>query len=132
MHVFLFPGQGSQRRGMGKDLFDKIPEFTSVEAEIDQLLGYSVRKLCLEDEHKQLSQTQYTQPCLYIVNALHYYKALADGVPIATGGIAGACRHLVTGPGESYWGTLEVKRRRSRAPLTPIKRSNVGRAGLAV
>ena len=79
MHVFLFPGQGSQRRGMGKDLFDKIPEFTSVQAEIDELLGYSVRKLCLEDEHKQLSQTQYTQPCLYIVNALHYYKALADG-----------------------------------------------------
>jgi hypothetical protein len=63
---------------------------------------------------------------------LQYDKALADGVPIATGGIAGACRHLVTGPGESYWVTLEVKRRRSRAPLTPIKRSNVGRAGLAV
>jgi malonyl CoA-acyl carrier protein transacylase len=79
MNVFMFPGQGSQRRGMGKDLFDQVPEFTSVEKEIDGLLGYSVRALCLEDASNQLSQTQYTQPCLYVVNALHYYKARADG-----------------------------------------------------
>lgn len=79
MQVFVFPGQGSQRRGMGSDLFDKIPEFTSAEKEIDGLLGYSVRKLCLEDQDSQLSQTQYTQPCLYVVNALHYYKSLAAG-----------------------------------------------------
>jgi malonyl CoA-acyl carrier protein transacylase len=79
MHVFVFPGQGSQRRGMGQDLFDEIPQFVSVERDVDALLGYSVRKLCLEDAGKQLSQTQYTQPCLYVVNALHYYKATADG-----------------------------------------------------
>jgi malonyl CoA-acyl carrier protein transacylase len=79
MQVFVFPGQGSQRRGMGKDLFDKIPEFVSAERDIDALLGYSVRQLCLEDAGSQLSQTRYTQPCLYVVNALHYYKALQDG-----------------------------------------------------
>jgi malonyl CoA-acyl carrier protein transacylase len=78
MHVFVFPGQGSQRRGMGNNLFDEIPQFASAEREIDALLGYSVRKLCLEDANKQLSQTQYTQPCLYVVNALHYYKAIAE------------------------------------------------------
>lgn len=78
MNVFVFPGQGSQRRGMGQDLFDRIPEFTSLEREIDKLLGYSVRKLCLEDANKQLAQTQYTQPCLYVVNALHYYKERAE------------------------------------------------------
>jgi malonyl CoA-acyl carrier protein transacylase len=64
---------------MGQDLFDEIPQFVSAEREVDELLGYSVRKLCLEDANKQLSQTQYTQPCLYVVNALHYYKAMADG-----------------------------------------------------
>jgi malonyl CoA-acyl carrier protein transacylase len=79
MHVFVFPGQGSQKRGMGQDLFDEVAEFVSVEREIDELLGYSVRKLCLEDSNKQLSQTQYTQPCLYVVNALHYYKAVSGG-----------------------------------------------------
>jgi malonyl CoA-acyl carrier protein transacylase len=64
---------------MGQDLFDEIPQFVSAEREIDALLGYSLRKLCLEDSSKQLSQTQYTQPSLYVVNALHYYKAIAGG-----------------------------------------------------
>jgi malonyl CoA-acyl carrier protein transacylase len=80
MQVFVFPGQGSQRRGMGKDLFDKVPEFTGVEQEIDGILGYSVRQLCLEGPDNQLSQTQYTQPCLYIANALHYYSNVATGL----------------------------------------------------
>jgi malonyl CoA-acyl carrier protein transacylase len=64
---------------MGQDLFDEIPQFVSAERDIDALLGYSIRKLCLEDSSKQLSQTQFTQPCLYVVNALHYYKAMAAG-----------------------------------------------------
>jgi malonyl CoA-acyl carrier protein transacylase len=79
MHVFVFPGQGSQKRGMGDKLFDEIPQFASAEREVDELLGYSIRSLCLEDPDKQLSQTQFTQPSLYVVNALHYYKAIADG-----------------------------------------------------
>jgi malonyl CoA-acyl carrier protein transacylase len=79
MQVFVFPGQGSQKRGMGDKLFDEIPQFASVEREVDELLGYSIRRLCLEDPDKQLTQTQFTQPSLYVVNALHYYKAIADG-----------------------------------------------------
>jgi malonyl CoA-acyl carrier protein transacylase len=77
--AFVFPGQGSQKRGMGQDLFDKTPEFVGAEREIDAILGYSVRKLCIEDPHDQLKQTQFTQPCLYIVNALHWYQAVARG-----------------------------------------------------
>jgi malonyl CoA-acyl carrier protein transacylase len=79
MTVFMFPGQGSQKRGMGQGLFDEVKEFTSIESQIDELLGYSLRQLCLEDTQSQLKETQYTQPCLFVVNALHGYKALADG-----------------------------------------------------
>lgn len=79
MQVFVFPGQGSQKKGMGQGLFDEVPQFTAVEQEIDKILGYSLRKLCLEDPENRLKETQYTQPSLYVVNALHYYKALADG-----------------------------------------------------
>jgi malonyl CoA-acyl carrier protein transacylase len=80
MVAFVFPGQGSQRKGMGKGLFDEVREFTGVEQDVDAILGYSVRELCLEDPDGKLAQTRFTQPCLYVVNALHYYQAVAQGV----------------------------------------------------
>ncbi|PYP93406.1 MAG: [acyl-carrier-protein] S-malonyltransferase [Candidatus Angelobacter sp. Gp1-AA117] len=79
MIAFLFPGQGSQKRGMGQGLFDEVCEYTAVEKEIDAILGYSLRKMCLEDPDNRLKETQFTQPCLYTVNALHYYKAMSQG-----------------------------------------------------
>lgn len=84
MIAFLFPGQGSQKRGMGQGLFDEVREFTSVERDVDAILGYSLRKLCLEDADNRLKQTQFTQPCLYVVNALHYYKSLSQGASPAS------------------------------------------------
>jgi trans-AT polyketide synthase/acyltransferase/oxidoreductase domain-containing protein len=74
--IFLFPGQGAQKVGMGADLLDRFAERT---AEADELLGYSIKELCLEDANEVLGQTQYTQPALYTVNALAYEAAIADG-----------------------------------------------------
>jgi malonyl CoA-acyl carrier protein transacylase len=79
MSVFMFPGQGSQQRGMGKGLFDEVPEFTRVEAEVDRVLGYSVRELCLTDSMNRLRDTRFTQPSLYVTNALYYFRAKARG-----------------------------------------------------
>jgi malonyl CoA-acyl carrier protein transacylase len=80
MIAFVFPGQGSQKRGMGQGLFDEIGEYASVEKDVDAILGYSMRKLCLEDRDNRLKETQFTQPSLYVVNALHYYRAIRQGI----------------------------------------------------
>lgn len=80
MFLFMFPGQGSQRKGMAEKLFDQVEEYLSIESQVDDLLGYSLRELCLKNPDNRLNQTQYTQPSLFVVNALHYYKALADGM----------------------------------------------------
>jgi malonyl CoA-acyl carrier protein transacylase len=72
MKTIMFPGQGSQYRGMGGTLFDEFPQLT---ARADEVLGYSVKQLCLEDPLGQLGKTQYTQPALYVANALAYTKA---------------------------------------------------------
>ncbi|OHX20697.1 ACP S-malonyltransferase [Chromobacterium sphagni] len=71
MSVYVFPGQGSQFKGMGADLFDLFPELTETAS---QLLGYSIKQLCVEDPHQQLNDTRFTQPALYVVNALSYRK----------------------------------------------------------
>ncbi|MEJ2622288.1 MAG: ACP S-malonyltransferase, partial [Candidatus Thiodiazotropha sp.] len=71
MKTILFPGQGAQFKGMGKELFPLYPQLTELASDI---LGYSIEELCLEDPHNQLQFTQYTQPALFVVNALGYYR----------------------------------------------------------
>ncbi|MCM8534447.1 MAG: ACP S-malonyltransferase [Lentisphaeraceae bacterium] len=73
--VYVFPGQGSQKIGMGEELFEKYADLV---AQADEILGYSIKELCLEGPAEKLSQTQYTQPALYIVNALSYYNQLDE------------------------------------------------------
>lgn len=77
--IVVFPGQGSQTVGMGKDLFDRFPDMV---ATADRVLGYSLRELCLRDPQRQLSRTEFTQPALFAVNALHYMRHIADGEPV--------------------------------------------------
>lgn len=75
MTAYLFPGQGSQKVGMGEGLFEAFPELVQ---QADDLLGYSLSSLCLQDPLKQINQTEYTQPALYVVNALSYLKKLNE------------------------------------------------------
>lgn len=76
MVAFVFPGQGSQAVGMGKDLFPLFPELIN---QADEVLGYSLVDLCLNDKDQKLNQTQFTQPALYTVNALSYLQKTQDG-----------------------------------------------------
>ncbi|MBL1275223.1 MAG: ACP S-malonyltransferase [Ectothiorhodospiraceae bacterium] len=61
--------------GMGAGLFDQFKDMTE---QADSVLGYSIEELCIKNPNKQLSQTQFTQPALYVVNALSYMKRLYD------------------------------------------------------
>ncbi len=75
MIAYIFPGQGSQQKGMGGTIFD---EFIDLTVQADEILGYSIKELCMEDPEDKLGQTQYTQPALYVVNALSYLKKIKD------------------------------------------------------
>lgn len=77
----LFPGQGAQFRGMGRGLFSRYPTHTRAASDI---LGYSIEELCVEDPDNKLTNTQYTQPALYVVNALTYLdKCASKAIPAA-------------------------------------------------
>lgn len=73
MKTYIFPGQGSQKAGMGEELFKEFPDLVK---KTDAILGYSIEKMCLENPDNKLSLTQYTQPALYVVNALSYYSKI--------------------------------------------------------
>lgn len=73
--VFVFPGQGSQKKGMGEGVFERFPDLLG---EADAELGYSLRELCLSDPQGLLGQTQFTQPALYAVNAMTYLARRQD------------------------------------------------------
>ncbi len=73
--AIVFPGQGSQHRGMGADVFDAFPDYVRL---ADDVLGYSIKELCLEDRDGRLADTRYTQPALFVVNALKYLARRAE------------------------------------------------------
>lgn len=78
MTVWMFPGQGSQQRGMGVDLFARFPDHM---ADADAVLGTSLKTLCLDDPGNLLGRTDHTQPALFAVSALEVVARRADGAP---------------------------------------------------
>jgi trans-AT polyketide synthase, acyltransferase and oxidoreductase domains len=75
MRALLFPGQGSQRAGMGADLFGRFPDLV---AQADDVLGYSIRDVCLNNPDARLDRTEVTQPAVYVVAALRHHASAAD------------------------------------------------------
>ena len=62
--AFLFPGQGSQAVGMGKDIYESYEEAKNIYDTADEVLNKSITKLCFEGPEEDLKQTVNTQPCI--------------------------------------------------------------------
>src|SRR6204780_1249631 len=62
--AFIFPGQGSQAVGMGKDLAENYPIARQTFEEADDALGYKLSQLCFEGPEEQLRLTEVTQPAI--------------------------------------------------------------------
>ena len=86
--AFLFPGQGAQAVGMGKDVAESSSAAKSVYETADSVLGKSVSTLCFEGPEDSLKQTVNTQPCI-VTTSIALLEALKENLDIAPDYVAG-------------------------------------------
>ena len=77
----VFPGQGSQKPGMGKDLAEQFAVARQVFEEADDALGFAISKLCFEGPAEELQLTENTQPAILTTSVAAFRAARANGFP---------------------------------------------------
>ncbi|MGA2090119.1 MAG: ACP S-malonyltransferase [Endomicrobiales bacterium] len=79
----LFPGQGSQNVGMGKDLYESFPIARDIIDRANDVLGFDLKKIIFDGPEELLKQTQYTQPAIFTVSiaAFNVFSSLVGLVP---------------------------------------------------
>lgn len=80
MNGLVFPGQGSQTVGMGKELYETLPQARGLLDEANDVLGYDLKALMFEGPQEQLTDTRYAQPAIYTCSAMYLEKVKADGI----------------------------------------------------
>ena len=80
--AFIFPGQGSQAIGMGKDVVDAYPVAKETVEQADEIMGVSLSKLMFEGPEEALGDTAITQPAMYVCS-MAIYRALKQESPDA-------------------------------------------------
>ncbi len=78
--AWIFPGQGAQKCGMGKDFYEQSQTARDIFDEASQILGIDMKKLCFE-ENERLDQTEYTQAAL-VTTCLAMAEALKSSLPV--------------------------------------------------
>jgi len=84
--AFIFPGQGAQAVGMGKDFYDNFDAARKLFDEADDALGYSISRMCFDGSEDDLKLTANTQPAILVVSVIVSELLKAEGVTAQIGG----------------------------------------------
>jgi len=87
--AFIFPGQGAQYIGMGKDLYQGLPDAADVFDRADDVLGFSIKKIIFEGPEQKLCETEITQPAILTVSTAILEQLTKHGLsPDITAGLS--------------------------------------------
>ena len=66
--AFLFPGQGAQFVGMGRDLYETLPAARALFDRANEVLGFDLKQVCFEGPEQALEATDVSQPAIYVAS----------------------------------------------------------------
>ena len=115
MIAYIFPGQGSQGVGMGKDLFDNFPKAREVFEEADDALDFKLSEMCFSGTAEDLALTANTQPAILTVSVAAFRAMEAENYPLpdfVAGHSLGEYSALVAAKALSFSDAVKTVRKR--------------------
>ncbi|MGB3587685.1 MAG: ACP S-malonyltransferase [Tunicatimonas sp.] len=114
-HAYIFPGQGAQFTGMGKDLFDQNSRAQELFHQADDTLGFSISKIMFEGSEDDLKQTKVTQPAIFVHSVVRALIQEDFSPDMVAGHSLGEFSALVASKALSFVDGLKLVSQRAKA-----------------
>lgn len=125
MEAYLFPGQGSQFAGMGKELAERSPEAVKLFAKADEVLGFALSGVMFDGSEEELKQTRVTQPAIYVHSLISAHLAAERFAPAMVAGHSlGEFSALAAAGAFSFEEGLELVAQRAEAMQEACEATN--------
>ena len=113
-HAYVFPGQGAQSVGMGKDLYENVPEAKALFEQANEILGFRITDIMFSGTDEELKQTKVTQPAVFLHSVI-LAKALGVNPDAVAGHSLGEFSALVVAGALSFEDGLKLVSKRAMA-----------------
>ena len=126
-HAYVFPGQGAQAVGMGKDLYDNVPEAKALFEQANEILGFRITDIMFAGTDEELKQTKVTQPAVFLHSVI-MAKALGVKPDAVAGHSLGEFSALVVAGALSFEDGLRLVSKRAMAAILGLDDAKVEEA----